>query len=399
MSAPGSIGVVGGGIIGLACARELLARRPGAEVVVFEKEPQVALHQTGRNSGVVHTGIYYAPGSLKARFCARGRVLIKEYCTERGLPYEECGKLVVALDAVQERRLRDIHERARDNEVPGVQMVGPQGIRDLEPRLVGSSALHTPTAAIVDFAAIARSFAADVEAAGGSIRTSTRVDGIREAGERVEVLAGGECVRLDRLVICAGLYADMLAVMCRDDSDPRIIPFRGDYMALSPPSTELVRGLIYPVPDPRYPFLGIHLTRTIGGGVLVGPNAILATAREGYRLSTFDRRELGATLAWPGFRALARRHWRTGVKEMYRAVNRRAFVREARRYVPDLRYADVVPARSGVRAQAVSRTGELVDDFRISALGPVIAVRNAPSPAATSSLAIAESIAERALLA
>ena len=392
-----TVGIVGGGIIGLATARELLARYPGLRVSVLEKENSVAGHQTGHNSGVVHTGIYYEPGSLKARLCTRGRIMLKDYCVDRGLGYEECGKLVIATDPSEEGRLRAILERATANEVPGVRLVGPNEIAELEPHAVGSLALHTPRAAIVDFAAIARSFAEDVESGGGEIRTGARVDDVAIDGDSVAAMTTAGRFEFDRLVVCAGLHTDVVAEMCGDDPDPRIVPFRGDYMELKRERTDLVRGLIYPVPDPRYPFLGVHLTRTVGGGVLVGPNALLALAREGYRMWTLDRGELRLTLKWPGFRLMARKHWRTGVGELYRAVNRRAFVRQARRYVPDLRYRDVMPAGSGVRAQAVSRTGELVDDFRISKLGPVTAVRNAPSPAGTSSMAIAEVIAGKVL--
>ena len=392
-----TVGIVGGGIIGLATARELLARYPGLRVSVLEKENSVAGHQTGHNSGVVHTGIYYEPGSLKARLCTRGRIMLKDYCVDRGLGYEECGKLVIATDPSEEGRLRAILERATANEVPGVRLVGPNEIAELEPHAVGSLALHTPCAAIVDFAAIARSFAEDVESGGGEIRTGARVEDVAIDGDSVAAMTTAGRFEFDCLVVCAGLHTDVVAEMCGDDPDPRIVPFRGDYMELKRERTDLVRGLIYPVPDPRFPFLGVHLTRTVKGGVLVGPNALLALAREGYRMWTLDRGELRLTLKWPGFRLMARKHWRTGVGELYRAVNRRAFVRQARRYVPDLRYRDVMPARSGVRAQAVSRTGELVDDFRISKLGPVTAVRNAPSPAGTSSMAIAEVIAGKVL--
>ncbi len=392
-----AVGVVGGGIIGLATARELLARRPGLHVTVLEKENELARHQTGRNSGVVHTGIYYEPGSLKARLCTRGRVLLKDYCVDRALIYEECGKLVIALNPAEERRLLAIFERARANEVPGVRLIGPGEIAEFEPHATGSLALHTPQAAVVDFAAIARAFAKDVENGGGEIRTGARVEDVDMDGGSVVTATTAGRFAFDRLVVCAGLHTDIVAEMCGDDPEPRIVPFRGDYMGLKPERTNLVRGLIYPVPDPRYPFLGVHLTRTVEGGVLVGPNALLALAREGYRMWTLDRGELTMTLRWPGFRAMARKHWRTGAGELYRALNRRAFVREARRYVPALRYRDVVRARSGVRAQAVSRTGELVDDFRISKLGPVTAVRNAPSPAGTSSMAIAAVIADKVL--
>jgi L-2-hydroxyglutarate oxidase len=392
-----SIGIIGGGIIGVATARELFFRRPDLDITILEKEEELARHQTGRNSGVVHTGVYYEPGSLKAQLCTRGRLLLRDYCLDRGLSYEECGKLVIASNLAEERRLRAIFERATANRVPGVRLIGPAEIADLEPHATGSLALHTPHAAVVDFARIARSFATDVENDGGKIRTGVRVEDVDVEEESVIATTTAGRFSFDRLVVCAGLHTDVVSEMCGDDPEPRIVPFRGDYMELKPEHTNLVRGLIYPVPDPRYPFLGVHLTRTVEGGVLVGPNALLALAREGYRMWTIDRKELRMTLTWPGFRTMARKHWRTGVGELYRALNRRAFVREARRYVPALRYRDVLPARSGVRAQAISRTGELVDDFRISKLGPVTAVRNAPSPGGTSSMAIAQVIAKKVL--
>jgi L-2-hydroxyglutarate oxidase LhgO len=391
------VGIVGGGIIGLATARELLSTRSGLHLTVLEKENDLGRHQTGRNSGVVHTGIYYAPGSLKARLCTRGRELLKDYCLDRGLSYEECGKLVIATNLAEERLLRTILERATANGVPGVRLIGPGEIAEVEPYAAGSLALHTPQAAVVDFAAIARSFAKDIESNGGEIRTGACVTHVDMDEHSVVTTTTAGRFRFDRLVVCAGLHADVVAEMCGDDPDPRIVPFRGDYMELKPERKNLVRGLIYPVPDPRYPFLGVHLTRTVEGGVLVGPSAVLALAREGYGMWTVDRRELTMMLKWPGFRAMARKHWRAGAGELYRALDRRAFVRQARRYVPTLEYRDVAVARSGVRAQAISRTGELVDDFRISKLGPVTTVRNAPSPAATSSMAIAGVIVKKVL--
>lgn len=392
-----TIGIVGGGIIGVATARELLLRRGDLDIKILEKEVELARHQTGRNSGVVHTGIYYSPGSLKARLCSRGRELLKDYCVDRDLPYDECGKLVIALDPVEEHHLNAIYERAVANSVSGLRMLRGRELTDIEPNVTGTLALHTPKAAVVDFARITRAFAKDIEGQGGELHTGTKVEAIGLERGGVVVTTNAGPFRFDRLVVCAGLHSDILAELCGDDPDPRIVPFRGDYMAIPRERAGIVRGLIYPVPDPRYPFLGIHLTRTVGGGVLVGPNAILALAREGYRMSTLDRQELRLTLQWPGFRSMARRHWRTGAAELYRALNRRAFVRAAKRYVPDLSSRDVVRARSGVRAQAVSRSGALVDDFRISKIGPVTAIRNAPSPAATSSMAIAEIIAEQVL--
>ncbi|MBA9007501.1 MULTISPECIES: L-2-hydroxyglutarate oxidase [Thermomonospora] len=387
-----SIGVVGGGIIGLATARRLAAS--GTRVTVLEKEDRLAAHQTGHNSGVAHAGLYYAPGSLKATLCRRGIGLLKEYCAERGLPYVECGKVVVARHAGEVSRLREIRRRATANGVPGLRWLDAAGLREVEPHAAGVAALHSPHTAIVDFPAVARAFAEDVTEAGGTVRLGFEVTRIRRSGGRVVV---NEELAFDRLVVCAGLQSDRVARLAGDDPAPAIVPFRGEYYRLAPHRTDLVRGLIYPVPDPRYPFLGVHFTRRVDGGVDVGPNAVLALAREGYRRRDLHPADVWETLRWPGFRRLARRHWRTGLREMYGSAVKRAFAAEARSFVPELRVADLVPAPAGVRAQAVDPDGSLVDDFRIGRLGPVVTVRNAPSPAATSSLAIAEHVAAQVL--
>jgi L-2-hydroxyglutarate oxidase LhgO len=398
VSAARSVGIVGGGVIGLAVARQLVRTRPGVKVTVLEKEATLARHQTGRNSGVAHAGVYYQPGSLKARLCRRGIELLAAYCRERGVAYDECGKVIVAVEQAELPRLEALHQRASANGVPGLRLLDAAELRQVEPHARGVAALHSPQSAIVDFSGLARSLAREVAAAGGEILTGSCVRAIEQdgAGVRVET-DGARRLRRDfeQLVVCAGLHADRVAALTGDDADPRIVPFRGDYYLLRPQCRHLVRGLIYPVPDPRLPFLGIHLTRRIDGEVLVGPNAVLAFAREGYRLGTLDRHDLWETLTWPGSRAMARRYWRTGLAEMWRAASRRAFVAEARRYVPELAADDVVRGPSGVRAQAVARDGTLVDDFRINVRERVVNVRNAPSPAATSSLAIAEEICER----
>ncbi|WP_051467935.1 L-2-hydroxyglutarate oxidase [Actinomadura oligospora] len=388
------IGVVGAGILGLAVARRLGEVRPGAEITVLDKEERVAAHQTGHNSGVAHAGLYYAPGSLKARLCRRGIGLLKEYCAERGLPYEECGKVVVARTTRELEPLLEIERRATANGVPGLRRLTAAGLREVEPNARGVAALHSPTTAIVDFPAVARSYARDVVKAGGEVRLGFEVVRIERRGDRVAVASRDEELVFDRLVICAGLQSDRVARLAGDGPGPAIIPFRGEYYRLTRP--DLVRGLIYPVPDPRYPFLGVHFTRRVDGGVDVGPNAVLALAREGYRRRDLNLRDLRDTLAWPGFGALARQHWRTGAREMYGSLFRSAFVREARSFVPSLRTSDVVSAPSGVRAQAIDPDGSLVDDFRISTLGPVTSVRNAPSPGATSSLAIADYVVAEA---
>ena len=387
--------VVGGGIVGLAVARQLLIQRPGSTVTVLEKEPAVGRHQTGHNSGVVHAGVYYPPGSLKAALCRRGVALLREYTAEHGIAYRELGKLIVALDADEEKRLGDLHERAAANGVPGIELLGPSGMRDLEPHVHGRAALHSPQTAVVDFGAVARSLADDVVRRGGQVRLGTAVRGIRQSGDNVRLgTSGGEIVA-DRVVLCAGLHVDRLAVLAGGDPAPRIVPFRGEYYRLTPQRADLVRGLVYPVPDPRYPFLGVHLTRRVDDTVDVGPNALLALAREGYRHHDLHLPELLGTLTYPGFVRMARRHWRTGVSELAGSLVKSRFAAAARRYVPQLSAADLLPAPAGVRAQAVDRDGSLVDDFRIEFSRRVVAIRNAPSPAATSALAIAEHIVAR----
>ncbi|MFB4312589.1 L-2-hydroxyglutarate oxidase [Actinomadura sp. 21ATH] len=391
------IGVVGAGILGLAVARRLAELRPDAELTVLDKEDRPAAHQTGHNSGVAHAGLYYAPGSLKATLCRRGIALLKDYCADRGLPYEECGKVVVARNAAELAPLAEIERRATANGVPGLRRLDGAELREIEPHAAGIAALHSPETAIVDFTAVARAYAEDVAAAGGTVRLGAEVVRIGRRGDAVTVRTGDEELAFDRLVICAGLQSDRVARLAGDAPAPAIVPFRGEYYRLVPEREDLVRGLIYPVPDPRYPFLGVHFTRRVGGGVDVGPNAVLALAREGYRRRDVRPADLWETLRWPGFRHLARRHWRTGIKELYGSAVKRAFLAEARAFVPDLRAADMVPAPAGVRAQAVDADGSLVDDFRIGRLGPVTTVRNAPSPAATSSLAIAEHLAGKIL--
>jgi len=391
--------VVGGGILGLAAARLVAVDRPDADVLVVEKEQAVALHQTGRNSGVVHAGLYYEPGSLKARLCRRGVSLLQVFCAQRGIAYEECGKVLVATREDELPRVEAILERASANGVPGVRRLSATELRTVEPHAAGIAALHSPSTAIVDFGAVARALAGEVAERGGEVRLGVEVARVQDgaAGPGV-VLTDGRTLSADRVLVCAGLHADRLARASGEPSDPRIVPFRGEYWALREDRRDLVRGLIYPVPDPALPFLGVHLTRMIDGSVLVGPNAVLALAREGYLRRSVRPRDIAGWVAWPGFWRLARANRRVAVSEMSRSLNRHAFIGEARRFVPELRAGDVVPARAGVRAQAVDRDGSLVDDFRLSGAGNVVWVRNAPSPAATSALAIAEELVERLAL-
>jgi L-2-hydroxyglutarate oxidase LhgO len=399
VSRPARIGLVGAGIVGLAVARRLAQLRPDAQLTVLDKEQDVAVHQTGHNSGVVHAGLYYEPGSLKAELCARGRVLLREFCAEHDLAYLECGKLVVARRDDELSALAEIERRAVANGVPDLRRLSADRIREIEPAAVGVAALHSPRTAIVDFRAVARAIAADLRDAGHAVRLGFEVTTVRRpsGGGVVVSSSAGEDVVVDTLVVCAGLQSDRVARLAGDVDGPAIVPFRGEYYRLVPERSSLVRGLVYPVPDPRYPFLGVHFTRRVDGGVDIGPNAVLALAREGYRRRDVRFGDLVETLRWPGLRPLARAHWRTGLAEIRGSLSRRVFLAAAREFVPSLANGDVRPAPAGVRAQAVDRDGTLVDDFRIHRVGPVVAVRNAPSPAATSSLAIGEHVADLVL--
>jgi len=383
------IAVVGGGILGLAVARELTRRRPRERVRVLEREAQPGGHQTGHNSGVIHAGIYYAPGSLKARLCVEGAARMYEYCEERGIPFERCGKLIVATDPSELSGLDELERRGRANGVKGLRRVDAAGIAEIEPRAAGIAGLHSPNTGVVDFGAVAAALAGDLRASGGSLELGREVLGLEASSRRLLVRHAEGELEAGQAICCAGAWSDRLAVSAGADPDPRIVPFRGAYLKLVPGRRELVRSLIYPVPDPSLPFLGVHLTRNVDGEVLIGPTALLGTAG------------LGRTLAWPGSWRMFRRWWRTGATELLHAASRHSFVAAAARYVPELRAADVVPAFVGVRAQAVARDGRLVDDFAFSATDRALHVRNAPSPAATSSLAIAARIvdeAERSLL-
>ena len=389
--------VVGAGIVGSALARRLTLLDPCPQVTVVEKEALPGLHQTSHNSGVVHAGLYYAPGSAKARLSREGIRRLRTYCRERGLAYDELGKVVIALDDVEEGRLRALESRAQANGVPGLRWLGPEQLRELEPHATGRAALHSPTTAVVDFAAIARSFLGDAQARGAALLTDFEVTRFRPgAAGRLEVVSGdGRALTVDRVVVAGGLHADTLARLAGDDPEPRLVPFRGEYHRLLPAARHLVRGLVYPVPDPRYPFLGVHLTRRVDGEVLLGPNAVLATSREGYTKRDVDPRVLRDLLSSKGFRRFARANMRTGGHELIGSLSRHVFVERVRRYVPEISDADVAPAHAGVRAQAMDADGTLVEDFRFSRVGPVFCIRNAPSPAATASLPIADLVVDR----
>jgi L-2-hydroxyglutarate oxidase LhgO len=388
--------VVGGGIIGLATARELLRRRPGLSVLLLEREAELAAHQTGHNSGVVHAGLYYAPGSAKARLCVAGKALLEAYCAEHQIPLQRVGKLVVALEPDELPRLAAVEQRARANGVPGLEVLDAAGIARIEPHAAGIRALWSPGTGIVDYRRVALAYAADVRAAGGAIETGRGVVGLAEGSGEVVVRTDAGELTARAVITCGGLWSDRLAGMSGDVGTERIVPFRGDYLTLAPEAAGLVRGLIYPVPDPRFPFLGIHLTRRIDGGVWAGPNAVLALARSGYRRRDVDLREVVAIARHAGFRRLARRFWRTGLAEQWRDLSRRSFAKEVRRYLPEVRLDQLRPGPSGVRAQAIDPDGTLVDDFRFGGSRRILHVRNAPSPAATASLAIAAEIANMA---
>jgi (S)-2-hydroxyglutarate dehydrogenase len=384
--------VIGGGIVGLAVARELTTRFPGIQVTVFEKEDRVAAHQSGHNSGVVHAGIYYTPGSLKARLCLRGGSLLREFCQGHHIRLRELGKLVVASSDAELDGLAEIERRATANGVPGIRRVARTEIQEIEPHVRGTGALYSPHTASVDFVGMCHALAGEITSAGGTIKLGTRVRSVSEGAFGAQVKSDGGTWTFDQLIVCAGLTGDSLAAQLGGLADMRIVPFRGEYYELRPGARDRVKGMVYPVPDPRYPFLGVHLTRDIDDGVHVGPNAVLALALEGYRWRDVRLGDLRDVARWPGTSRLIRQHWRYGLREMADSLVKRRYLANVRRYLPDMRAADMVRSTAGVRAQAVRRDGSLVDDFVLQSTDRVMLVRNAPSPAATSSLAIAEHI-------
>jgi L-2-hydroxyglutarate oxidase LhgO len=390
------VAIVGGGIVGLATAYRLIEQRRDLRLAVLEKEPALAEHQSGRNSGVIHAGLYYAPGSLKARLCREGKDALERFAEEHDIPFERCGKLVIATDPSELPRLEDLKQRGTANGLQDLEEGGPKRIRELEPHARGIRGLHVPETGIIDFRRVALALADEVRARGGQILLGTRVTDILDRGAwRVLETTRGP-IHAANVITCAGLHSDRLAAMTHTPGEQRIVPFRGEYCVLTPAARDLVRGLIYPVPDPSLPFLGVHFTRRIDGEVWLGPNAVLAFAREGYRRRDLSPRDLADVVGFPGFRKLARRHWRTGLREQWRDLSKRTFVEACRRFVPELRSADVEWGPSGVRAQTVTADGTLADDFSLQESPRVLHVRNAPSPAATASLAIGRVLAERA---
>src|SRR5215213_12005552 len=372
----------------------LLERHPGARLVLLEKEEGLARHQTGHNSGVIHSGIYYRPGSFKARFCREGARALVEFCRERGIPYEICGKVIVATEPGELPRLDALYERGLKNGLE-VEKIGPEGLKEIEPHATGLAAIRVPSTGIVDFVEVAEAFAALVKEKGGELRTRTEVQNISETGSAVEVRTSGGTFRTRTLVNCAGLHSDRVARLCGVEAGAKIVPFRGEYYELIPEKRYLVKSLIYPVPNPNFPFLGVHFTRSIDGIVEAGPNAVLGLAREGYKKTDFKFRDFVEEFTYPGLWRLASTNWRTGVGEIHRSFSKKAFVRGLKKLVPEVEEGDVVPIAAGVRAQAIRKDGVLVDDFLIVEGKNSVHVLNAPSPAATSAIPIGETIAQR----
>ncbi|CAA9431295.1 MAG: L-2-hydroxyglutarate oxidase [uncultured Rubrobacteraceae bacterium] len=388
--------VIGGGIVGLSTARALLERYPGAGVVVLEKEAGWARHQTGHNSGVIHSGVYYKPGSLKARFSKEGSERLVEFCQEQGITHEVCGKVIVATNPQEVARLSNLYERGTKNGLK-VEHIGPNQLKELEPHAAGIAALKVPSTGIVDFVGVAKAFARTVSKKGGELRTGAEVTGIyEENADGVEVrVSGGEGLRARALVNCAGLHSDRVAALGGVEAGVKIVPFRGEYYDLKPEKRHLVKSLIYPVPDPAFPFLGVHFTRTTQGGVETGPNAVVGLAREGYKKTDVRLKDLGEVVSYPAFWRLAARHWKTGAGEVLRSISKKAFVRGLQKLVPEVEEEDLVSTEAGVRAQALRRDGKLVDDFFVVEGRRSVHVLNAPSPAATACIPIGEAIADQ----
>jgi (S)-2-hydroxyglutarate dehydrogenase len=399
------VAIIGGGIVGCATAMALATRTPATRtlatqrppaLVVLEAEARLAAHQTGNNSGVIHSGLYYKPGSLKASNCARGREALYRFCAEHAIAHERCGKVVAATVPAEVPRLDELERRGRANGLSEIRRLTPEGIRELEPHCSGIDGLWVPQTGIVDYTAVTEAYARIVRERGGEVRTSARVTGLRRDGAAFVLETAAGAVRCRHLINCAGLQSDRVARRCGVSPGLQIVPFRGEYYELVPERQHLVRNLIYPVPDPAFPFLGVHFTRMIGGGIEAGPNAVLALQREGYRKLAISPRDVLAYAGYGGFWRMAARHWRMGLGEVHRSFSRRAFVTALQRLLPELQVADVHPAGAGVRAQALEPSGKLVDDFRIVEAERMIHVLNAPSPAATASIAIGESIADMA---
>jgi L-2-hydroxyglutarate oxidase len=386
------IAIIGGGIIGLATALELSKQYPRYRIGVVEKEDELAAHQTGHNSGVIHSGIYYKPGSLKARNCIAGGHALMEFCQENGIEYELCGKVIVATNERELAGLDVLYDRGTANGVPGLRMIGTEELKELEPHTRGLKALHSPNTGIIDYTQVTLAYAKRFRDNGGEVLTGARVRSIKQADGLINMETDRGDVRAKHLINCAGLYSDVVARMMGIKDGIRIIPFRGEYYMLSPEASHLVRGLIYPVPNPEFPFLGVHFTKTIHGDVEAGPNAVLAFAREGYKMTRVNVRETLGTLGYPGFWAMGARYWKMGMQEFYRSLSKGAFVKSLQQLVPEIEESHLERGNAGVRAQEVERNGLMADDFHITETQNAIHVRNAPSPGATASLAIGKDI-------
>ncbi len=390
--------IIGGGIIGLSTAMQLARRFPqGGKVAVLEKEKELAMHQTGHNSGVIHSGIYYRPGSQKSRFCVGGAQALVQFCEENEIEFEKCGKTIVATDATELERLDTLYQRGVANGVAGLELIGPERLQEIEPHTQGVRALWSPETGIIDYVKVAAAYGSRFQEYGGDIYNEAAVRAIHGFSGAMTVETDRGSLRAKHIINCAGLYADRVAEMMGEATGVRIIPFRGEYYTLRPESQRLVKGLIYPVPDPRFPFLGVHYTRNIHGYVEAGPNAVLAFAREGYRKSNVDLTESLGTFTYPGFWKMTAKHWRTGMAEMHRSYRKQVFVHDLQKLIPEIKETDLAPGGAGVRAQAVAADGALLDDFSILRGQQAIHVLNAPSPGATSSLAIGAHIVDLAV--
>jgi len=388
--------IVGGGIVGLAVALEITRRFPHLRLLLLEKEDRVGQHQSGHNSGVIHSGVYYKPGSLKAKLCVEGAQAMIEFCRAHGLPHQVCGKVIVATHVEELPRLEELRRRGEANGLTGLRIISPEELREIEPHASGLRALVVPSTGITDYSAVCEKYAELLRAAGGTILTSTAVTGLRDLESEVVVETSGPVFSTTSLINCAGLFSDRIARMAGGKPDVMVVPFRGEYYDLIPQRSSLVRALIYPVPDPQFPFLGVHFTRRVNGTVDAGPNAVLAFRREGYKRTDFSLYDLASSLAFPGFWRMAAKHWRSGLDEFHRSFSKSAFVRALRRFLPEVRDADLIPGGSGVRAQALRRDGTLVDDFQFVPSGKMLHVLNVPSPAATASLVIGRAIVRTA---
>ena len=388
------IAIVGGGIVGLATAYYLTQKFEDKKIVVLEKESELAFHQTGNNSGVIHSGLYYKPGSLKAKNCIEGYNMLIDFCNENKIPYDLCGKLVVATDKSELGRLRDLYDRGRENGLEGLELLDKEQIKEIEPHLACIQGIRVPQTGIIDYKVVCNKLAEKIELSGGDIHLNTLVRSIDDSGEEVQIVTNKSFVECKMVINCAGLYSDKVASMHLGNIDTKIIPFRGEYYELTTEAEHLVKHLIYPVPDPAFPFLGVHFTRMISGGIEAGPNAVFAFKKEGYKRTDFDFKEFFASLLWPGFQKVMLKYWKTGLGEMYRSFNKKAFTKALQRLIPEIKEEHLVESPAGVRAQACDRTGGLLDDFKLITQKRAIHVINAPSPAATSSLSIGKTIAE-----